>query len=434
MVVTEEDGGFVVGSAALKAVLRSKSNPENKGTVLPSSSIMSNLNTKESDAFFAHLRDLAAEASGLGLKSSDRLRVILSVPDSTPSDKISEIVKAAGSGFGKPSSILGVISESSAVCCANGLTGSHDDRSPDTKTNWKTGVVLKWGTSGLTTTIVKRNGTSGAITIGETSSNNEVGGEKFVEKMMDHCATQFKRKSRCDVWESKKAIAKLRLACETAVRTLARGASAAVEADGLVDGQDLRVAVSKPRWGMLVGSLIAAGKVAMKDCLAKAGGNVDAVLMSGAVLESPAAKDAVKDVFGEIYQGVGGFTKDEAVAIGCSIHCALLLEAEQRGTNDLAATVKTVQDINLGIAKLSNGSVDGEVLPVITPGTVVGVEVTGLLSGIAKGGEVGVINMGDGNKVVAKIGDVEEGNVTVGLKLGEEGGLVVRVGDVEVAC
>jgi len=72
MVVTEEDGGFVVGSAALKAVLRSKSNPENKGTVLPSSSIMSNLNTKESDAFFAHLRDLAAEASGLGLKSSDR--------------------------------------------------------------------------------------------------------------------------------------------------------------------------------------------------------------------------------------------------------------------------------------------------------------------------------------------------------------------------
>jgi len=156
--------------------------------------------------------------------------------------------------------------------------------------------------------------------------------------------------------------------------------------------------------------------------------------MSGAVLESPAAKDAVKDVFGEIYQGVGGFTKDEAVAIGCSIHCALLLEAEQRGTNDLAATVKTVQDINLGIAKLSNGSVDGEVLPVITPGTVVGVEVTGLLSGIAKGGEVGVINMGDGNKVVAKIGDVEEGNVTVGLKLGEEGGLVVRVGDVEVAC
>jgi len=129
----------------------------------------------------------------------------------------------------------------------------------------QTGVVLKWGTSGLTTTIVKRNGTSGAITIGETSSNNEVGGEKFVEKMMDHCATQFKRKSRCDVWESKKAIAKLRLACETAVRTLARGASAAVEADGLVDGQDLRVAVSKPRWGMLVGSLIAAGKVAMKD-------------------------------------------------------------------------------------------------------------------------------------------------------------------------
>ena len=436
MVVCEEDGGFVVGSAALKAAMRSKASSENKGSVLPASSIINNLNSKESDAFFAHLRDLAANASGLGLKSTDRLRVVLSVPDSTSESKISEIVKAVGSGFGKPSTILGVISESSAVCCAHGLTGSHDSKSPDTKTNWKTGVVLKWGTSGLTSTVVKRNGMSGAVSVVSTSSATDCGGEMFVDKMMDHCASQFKRKSGCDVWDSKKAIAKLRLAAETAVRTLARGSSASVEADGLMEGMDLRVAVSKPRWGMLAGSIVAKGKAAMEECLAKTGGKVDCVLISGAVLESPLAQEAVKEVFGEdVYRGATGVAVDEAVSVGCSLHCAMLVEAEQKGTTSLTETVKTVKDVNLGIAKVSGGKIEGEVLPVITPGSMVGVEITGTLGGIVKGGEVAVVNIGAGNSIVAKVGDCDEGSITVGLKLGEEGGLVVRVGDeIEMQC
>lgn len=436
MVVCEENGNYVVGSAALKSTLRDKASSSNKGSVLPSASVLNNLNTPESNAFFAHLRDLAANASGLGLKSTDMLRVVLSVPDSTSEEKIGEIVKAVGSGFGKPSTILGVISEASAICCAHGMTGSYNENTPDTVSNWKTGVVLKWGTSGLTTTVVKRNGGSGAISVVSTSSNTDVGGEKFVDKMMEFCATQFKRKSGCDVWESKKAIAKLRLAAETAVRTLARGASANVEADGLVDGQDLRVAVSKPRWGMLARSIISAGKATMEECLAKAGGKVDAVLMSGSVLESPIVKEVVMEVFGEdVYTGVKGVAVDESISVGCSLHCALLVEAEVKGTNSLTATVKTANDVHIGIAKVSNGSIEGDVLPVITPGTLVGVECTGTLGGISKGGEVAVVNMGDNNSILAKVGDCEEGNLTVGLKLGEEGGLVVRVGEgVEITC
>ena len=96
-----KDGNYVVGSAALKSTLRAKASSSNKGCVLPSASVLNNLNTPESNAFFAHLRDLAANASGLGLKSTDMLRVVLSVPDSTSEEKIGEIVKAVGSGFGK---------------------------------------------------------------------------------------------------------------------------------------------------------------------------------------------------------------------------------------------------------------------------------------------------------------------------------------------
>ena len=63
-----------------------------------------------------------------------------------------------------------------------------------------------------------------------------------------------------------------------------------------------------------------------------------------------------------------------------------------------------------------------------------GVEVEGLLTGIAKGAAAAVVDLEGGNKIIVKIGDCDEGDLRVGLKLGLEGGLVVRVGETEIAC
>ena len=174
--------------------------------------------------------------------------------------------------------------------------------------------------------------------------------------MMGHCATMFKRKTGGDVWESKKAIAKLRTACETAVRTLDRGASATVEADGLVDGMDLRVPVSKPRWEMLSGGVVAKGKELISSV--SEGVNVDVVLMSGSGCAMPSVKAMVDGLFEGAWTGLGNVACEEAVTVGCAVQACLMVEAgiEESGAGkEQNIVVEVVDEVKIGLAKVRRG-------------------------------------------------------------------------------
>lgn len=55
-------------------------------------------------------------------------------------------------------------------------------------------------------------------------------GEDFDQRLMDHCITQFKRKNNgLDPTKDKKAVARLRRACEVAKRSLSSQKSTAIE-------------------------------------------------------------------------------------------------------------------------------------------------------------------------------------------------------------
>ena len=451
---------FIVGEAAKKAITRSEASRENKGEVFSRHSVLRSSARSSSalDAFFAHLLDLAAETSGLGVKQSGRLRMILSVPSGSSPEDASSVQEAARRGLGKTSAVVAVMTEAAAVCCAHGLAGDclGSGRAPPA---WSRAVVVKWGATALSVTLVHRVGSTG-VRVGETFRNSDCGGEAFVDAMMEHCARQFKRKSAgCDIWDSKKAIAKLREACEAAIRTLSRGASATVEVDGIMEGMDLSVAVSRPRWSMLIAGLLAKGKETLLEGLQKlqeAGGSADAVLLSGAVCDSPPVKDLVEQVFegDAVYRGAGGIDPEEVVAVGCGVQCAMLVDSgaaekkRKENGNDpsdpqsgsgsgnllgLEESVIVTDDVSLGIAKLdAGGNIVGSVTAVITPGTMVGVEVAGWLESVEKGGEAAVVDMKD-NTVIARMSQLDEGSVRVGMKLGREGGLVVTVGDAVLA-
>jgi heat shock 70kDa protein 1/2/6/8 len=71
---------------------------------------------------------------------------------------------------------------------------------------------------------------NGVFEVKATAGDTHLGGEDFDQRMMDFCISQFKKKNNgADITNDKKAVARVRRACETAKRTLSTQTTAQIE-------------------------------------------------------------------------------------------------------------------------------------------------------------------------------------------------------------
>ena len=73
-------------------------------------------------------------------------------------------------------------------------------------------------------------------------------GEDFDNRMVNHFVQEFKRKHKKDLTSNKRALRRLRTACERAKRTLSSSAQASVEIDSLFEGIDFYTAITRARF------------------------------------------------------------------------------------------------------------------------------------------------------------------------------------------
>ena len=66
----------------------------------------------------------------------------------------------------------------------------------------------------------------GIFEVKSTAGDTHLGGEDFDNRMVNHFMTEFKRKHKKDISENKRAVRRLRTACERAKRTLSASAQA----------------------------------------------------------------------------------------------------------------------------------------------------------------------------------------------------------------
>lgn len=69
----------------------------------------------------------------------------------------------------------------------------------------------------------------GVFEVKATAGDTHLGGEDFDQRMMDHCISTFKRSKSVDIKGDKKAMMRIRRACEQAKRTLSSQNSAQIE-------------------------------------------------------------------------------------------------------------------------------------------------------------------------------------------------------------
>ncbi|VEL30950.1 unnamed protein product, partial [Protopolystoma xenopodis] len=88
----------------------------------------------------------------------------------------------------------------------------------------------------------------GVFEVKSTAGDTHLGGEDFDNRLVDHFVGEFKRKFKKDLTDNKRAIRRLRTACERAKRTLSSSAQANLEIDSLYDGIDFYTSITRARF------------------------------------------------------------------------------------------------------------------------------------------------------------------------------------------
>jgi len=167
--------------------------------------------------------------------------------------------------------------------------------------------------------------------------------------MVDHFINEFKRKHKKDIKSNKRAVRRLRTACERAKRTLSASAQANIEIDSLFEGIDFYTSVTRARFEELCSDLFKGTlepvEKAMRDAKLDKSSIHDLVLVGGST-RIPKIQKLLQDFFNgkELCKSIN---PDEAVAYGAAVQAAILTGDTSEEVSDLL--LLDVAPLSLGI-------------------------------------------------------------------------------------
>ena len=158
-------------------------------------------------------------------------------------DSQRQATKDAGSIAGL--NVLRVINEPTAAAIAYGLD----------KVKGKESNVLIFDLGGGTFDVSILTIDDGIFEVKATAGDTHLGGEDFDHRLVTHFLNEFKRKHKKDFSTNKRALRRLRTACERAKRSLSSQASASIELESLFEGIDFMSSITKARFEDLCSDL-----------------------------------------------------------------------------------------------------------------------------------------------------------------------------------
>jgi L1 cell adhesion molecule like protein len=235
---------------------------------------------------------------------------------------------------------LRIINEPTAAAIAYGL---------EKNTNGSEQNILIFDLGGGTFDVSILTLEDGIYEVKATGGNTRLGGEDFDSRLVDFCTSDFKRKHKLDVSGNKRAMRRLRTACERCKRTLSSSASSSIEIEAFCEGVDYNVSISRARFEEFCGDLFRSTlevveKVLRDAKMAKS--DIHEVVLVGGSTRIPKIQKMLSEFFGnkELCKSIN---PDEAVAYGAAVQAAIL-------SGDTSST-KTNELLLLDVAPLSLG-------------------------------------------------------------------------------
>ena len=194
-----------------------------------------------------------------------------------------------------------------------------------------------------------------------TGGDTRLGGEDFDNRMVDYFVEEFKKKYNKDPSQNKRAIRRLRTACERAKRQLSSSTQAYIEIDGFYDGIDYMTTISRANFENMNADLFRRTMDPVEKVLKDAKmskSQVNEIVLVGGSTRIPKIQQLLQELF-------NGKTlnkecnPDEVVAQGAAIEAAILSGNTSSKLEDL---------LLLDVAPLSLGlETAGGVMTVLIP-------------------------------------------------------------------
>jgi len=182
-----------------------------------------------------------------------------------------------------------------------------------------------------------------------TAGDTHLGGEDFDNRIVSFFIEQFERKFKKNISGNKRAVRRLRTACERAKRTLSSSAQANIEIDALCDGIDFYSTLTRARFEELCADLFRATlepvEKALRDAKMDKSMIHDVVLVGGST-RVPKIQKLLQDFMNgkELNKSIN---PDEAVAYGASVQAAILTGVKDEVIQDVLLV--DVAPLSLGI-------------------------------------------------------------------------------------
>lgn len=235
--------------------------------------------------------------------------------------------------------VLRIINEPTAAAIAYGLD----------KKGGKEKNILIFDLGGGTFDVSVLSIDDGVFEVKATAGDTHLGGEDFDNRMVNHFVQEFKRKHKKDITSNKRAVRRLRTACERAKRTLSSSTQASIEIDSLFDGTDFYSNITRARFEELCADLFRSTLDPVEKSLRDAKidkGNINEIVLVGGSTRIPKIQKLLQDFFNgkELNKSIN---PDEAVAYGAAVQAAILSGDKSEAVQDLL--LLDVTPLSLGI-------------------------------------------------------------------------------------
>jgi heat shock protein 1/8 len=284
-----------------------------------------------SSMILTYMKEIAESYLGEPVKSA-----VITVP-AYFNDSQRQATKDAGVIAGLD--VLRIINEPTAAALAYGL-----EKKSKTEQN-----ILIFDLGGGTFDVSLLEIDDGFFEVKATAGDTHLGGEDFDSRMVGHFIEEFKRKHKKDISTNKRALKRLRTACERAKRTLSSSANANIEIDSLYEGIDFYTQISRAKFESLCEDLFRGCLDPVERVLRDAKidkSKVDEVVLVGGSTRIPKVQKMLSDFFNgkELNKSIN---PDEAVAYGAAIQASILNGDADETTNQMV--LLDVAPLSLGI-------------------------------------------------------------------------------------
>lgn len=238
--------------------------------------------------------------------------------------------------------VLRILNEPTAAAIAYGI---------DKKDGEKNVLVFDLGGGTFDVSLLTLEG--GVFEVLATAGDTHLGGEDFDQRLTQHFAKLFQRKTGIDVNKNVKALTKLKIEVERAKRDLSNVIQTKISIDSLVDGHDFQETITRARFEELCSDLFKSTLQPVKQVLEDAGmkkSEVDEIILVGGSTRIPKVQQMIKEFFNG-KEPNRGINPDEAVAFGAAVQGGVLAGVEM-GASDVLIIDAT--PLTLGIETVGN--------------------------------------------------------------------------------